>query len=843
MESVRSLNSSPASSREPTPAPVEDAVMEAAPAPAVDAAEHSRVAAPATTDSAISSQTSLLALASAALSAMDTPVPALAPGITPLEELLKHPIEFIPYTGDSALSKFEQKYKPVNPPNSPQYESDTTAISTVSTASATSLASTSVSSTSTRVEHADTLVQAQAPKQSAPAPSINDRPLLMTWRQAMPSPPCGLVNFTNSCFMNAVLQGLMWCAPFAQALLSEPAYNNKCPHPQPPRRAPQGRGKGREDDFYCTLCQTAALTRRFHSPARKAFRLKPYELFDGLARIMPLDDYEVGWQHDAHEFLVFLRDRLSSAAFSLFPKPAPVKDGETPPPKPLTFIQKLFGFKTRQRIKCHRCGYCSDTINTEEDLGLEIQGVNDIKDAIRQQFSRVEILKGADSYDCEKCKTKVPAEKSCALIGTPPVLTVYLKRFETNNGRKLQHLVQYPSVLDLTPYLAKDKDAPQPTSTRYRLTAVVCHEGSAAHSGHYTAIVQTSSTPGASSWVLADDDYVQNVRGPMSQRNAYMLLYIRDSSLGKSPGLQKVLKPAQPVAHDAAANAQPGGAHVTNKNGKRAVVDDEDVEEGRDTSPKRPRTEGPEHPVPMFRPRMVKLLASPGKTDKDDAPRSPQAPQSTQPIGSKGIPDAVDVLEKLRGEKAAEPQNPGKDAERNGNGKRSSDDEDAGAPVKRQRRDSIIRSPELTPTAVKDNVPPMSPIASTTPTFAGLPARLSTAVPSSPSTPGRKRRADEAFDAPPKTAATAPAGQMTSSPRTPVASTSTSGKKSKPAPANENDFDFDALLDEPKHKKPKKDTKYKTTYGSRPSYGGKNPYNSSVVLGSGFGGARSRMIL
>ncbi|KZT62824.1 cysteine proteinase [Calocera cornea HHB12733] len=837
MESIRSLNSSPASSREPTPPPTAEAGMVAAvERPVVDAADVSRVATHPATDSPSATQLSADSATSSALPIHDAPIPELAPGITPLNELLKHPLEFVTYKGDSALSKFEQKYKPVNPPSSPTYESDTTAISTASATSGVSLAETSASasSTGTRVEPAGMLVEVPAQKQPGPVPTINERPLLMSWRQSMPS-PVGLINYTNSCFINAVLQSLMWCAPFAQALLGEPAYT-VCPHPQPPRPATQRRGRAQGDDFYCTLCETAALARRWHHPARRAFRLRPYEIFDGLSRIMPISEWECGMQHDAHEFLVFLRDRLSSAAASLFPKPEPVKDGEKPPPKPLTFIDKLFGFKTRQRIKCTRCGYCSDTINTEEDLGLEIQGVNDIKDAIRQQFSRVEILKGADAYECEKCKTKVQAEKSCALIGTPPVLTVYLKRFETMNGRKLQHLVQYPSVLDLNPYLAKDKDVPPVASTRYRLTAVVCHEGFTAHSGHYTAIVQTSTVPGTNAWVAADDDYMANVRGGMSQKNAYMLLYLRDNTLGKVPALQKVLKPAQPVAQDTTAAAQGGDAHVKNENGKRAVVDEEDAEEGREGSPKRPRTEGPERPAPLFRPRMIKPLPSPRKAN-EDAPMSPQAPRAPVEMGRKGMKDAIDALTTLSGEGKKLPEEPSS-PERNGNGKRASDDEDAGAPVKRQRRDSVIRSPEVGPAAMKDNVPPLSPIASNTPTF-GHPAKMGM-VPSSPSTPGKKRKVDEAFDLVPNTPIPAAAGGAASSPRAPLASTF--AKKSASAVTDENDFDEDSLTIEPKAKKPKKDNKFKTTYGSRPSYGGKNPYNS-VHLGSGFGGAKSRMIL
>ena len=104
------------------------------------------------------------------------------------------------------------------------------------------------------------------------------------------------------------------------------------------------------------------------------------------------------------------------------------------------------------------------------DLSLDVQRVDSIKEALAQ-FVRVDVLKGANKYKCEKsasilvskfdsnpdafrrCKKLVTAEKNFTIHEAPMVLTIHLKRF-TAAGRKIGDQIKYPEIFNLSPYMS-----------------------------------------------------------------------------------------------------------------------------------------------------------------------------------------------------------------------------------------------------------------------------------------------------------------------------------------------------------------------------------------------------
>lgn len=103
------------------------------------------------------------------------------------------------------------------------------------------------------------------------------------------------------------------------------------------------------------------------------------------------------------------------------------------------------------------------------DLSLDVQRVDSIKDALAQ-FVRVDVLKGANKYKCEKCvpflyelattltrlrrcKKLVTAEKNFTIHEAPMVLTIHLKRF-TASGKKIGDQIKYPELFNLAPYMS-----------------------------------------------------------------------------------------------------------------------------------------------------------------------------------------------------------------------------------------------------------------------------------------------------------------------------------------------------------------------------------------------------
>ncbi|XP_077455383.1 ubiquitin carboxyl-terminal hydrolase 45 isoform X2 [Stigmatopora argus] len=181
------------------------------------------------------------------------------------------------------------------------------------------------------------------------------------------------------------------------------------------------------------------------------------------------------------------------------------------------------------------------------------------------QFTSVELLMGNNKLLCESCtehrhkqmrkssstdkkveKIYTSARKQMLISSLPPVMTLHLKRFHQAgmNLRKVNRHVDFPLILDLTPFCAAScKNLVHGDRVLYSLYGIVEHSGSM-RGGHYTAYVKVRtpqrkmkhhrnlSGPKASSsssqgqWFYISDTTVQMVpesRVLLSQ--AYLLFY------------------------------------------------------------------------------------------------------------------------------------------------------------------------------------------------------------------------------------------------------------------------------------------------------------------------------
>jgi ubiquitin carboxyl-terminal hydrolase 36/42 len=68
-----------------------------------------------------------------------------------------------------------------------------------------------------------------------------------------------------------------------------------------------------------------------------------------------------------------------------------------------TWIHKIFGGKTRSRIRCKDYGHISDTLEACLDVSVDLKGVNSLESAL-EGFTTEETLdlEGNDRYKCEK---------------------------------------------------------------------------------------------------------------------------------------------------------------------------------------------------------------------------------------------------------------------------------------------------------------------------------------------------------------------------------------------------------------------------------------------------------
>ena len=145
-------------------------------------------------------------------------------------------------------------------------------------------------------------------------------------------------------------------------------------------------------------------------------------------------------------------------------------------------------------------------------------------------FTQTEILDGANKYKCERCACLVPARKQFTLQLAPKHLNVHLKRFRygggggapggLGGGKICQH-VAFDAEWDVTRFTtahAKEQaGGPPAPKMRYRLYAVLVHEGSSTASGHYYCYVRPAlsangnGAAAAGGWHLLNDSHVRPV--------------------------------------------------------------------------------------------------------------------------------------------------------------------------------------------------------------------------------------------------------------------------------------------------------------------------------------------
>lgn len=123
-----------------------------------------------------------------------------------------------------------------------------------------------------------------------------------------------------------------------------------------------------------------------------------------------------------------------------------------------------------------------------------MQGTKTLQSAL-EAFFATEKLAGANQYECETCGGKQDAERNIVLEELPEVLCLQLLRFyhdpKTYSKKKLLSPITFPSLLDLSPFMPGSP----PEHTKYRLDAVLIHQGNSASVGHYVAQVSPAAMP------------------------------------------------------------------------------------------------------------------------------------------------------------------------------------------------------------------------------------------------------------------------------------------------------------------------------------------------------------
>lgn len=129
-------------------------------------------------------------------------------------------------------------------------------------------------------------------------------------------------------------------------------------------------------------------------------------------------------------------------------------------------------------------------------------------------FTKSEELK---DIQCEKCKKKTLFKKTLEIERLPKYLVLVLKRFKyiLTNSIKINNVIKFPlEDLPLQNYVSQKN-----INYKYNLFGVVNHSGTL-DGGHYNSIFNIKD-----SWLLFDDNSVDEINGEIETNKVYMLIY------------------------------------------------------------------------------------------------------------------------------------------------------------------------------------------------------------------------------------------------------------------------------------------------------------------------------
>ncbi|SLM33874.1 ubiquitin c-terminal [Lasallia pustulata] len=362
--------------------------------------------------------------------------------------------------------------------------------------------------------------------------------------------PRGLVNTGNMCYMNAILQILLFCTPFYDFLDKvgkQAMHSFKSDTPMV--------------DAMIMFMREFPVIDSAVSVEQLRMRLKDSELEQYGEAFIPEFVYEVirrlprfatmrrGHQQDAEEFLGFLLEEMHEECVKSMKSstPSTTSDGptltngivspisETGPgaengwlevgPKQKAAITrlsgaiaespvtKIFGGKIRSEL---RVPGMKNSVTSEpyQPLQLDIGSpqVNNITDALKG-LTRSETLHG--DFNSPR-GPGVAATKQMFIDTLPAVLILHLKRFQYDNAggtQKIWKKVGYPLELEIPkevfPPHKRGGLAAHGGLPKYRLIGVVYHHGKNASGGHYTVDVRRQE---GREWIRLDDTIIRRVR-------------------------------------------------------------------------------------------------------------------------------------------------------------------------------------------------------------------------------------------------------------------------------------------------------------------------------------------
>ncbi|KAK4691847.1 ubiquitin carboxyl-terminal hydrolase 10, partial [Lecanoromycetidae sp. Uapishka_2] len=356
--------------------------------------------------------------------------------------------------------------------------------------------------------------------------------------------PRGLVNTGNMCYMNSVLQMLVFCVPFYTFLENvgkQAVHSFKSDTPLM--------------DAMIMFMREFPIIDAAVTVDQLRLRLKDNELEQYGDAFIPefvldIDFCQRGHQQDAEEFLGFILEEMhdecsrtmrsgntrssSGASTPTNGVASPVselangQDGgwlEVGPKQKAAVtrssgviatespVTKIFGGKLRSELRVPGMK-TSVTLESYQPLQLDIGAphVSNIIDALRG-LTKPETLHGDFNSPRGPGST---ATKQVTIETLPHVLILHLKRFQYDSSggtQKIWKKVGYPLDLEIPkevfPQHKRGALLAHGGLPRYRLTGVIYHHGKNANGGHYTTELRRQD---GREWIRIDDTIIRRIR-------------------------------------------------------------------------------------------------------------------------------------------------------------------------------------------------------------------------------------------------------------------------------------------------------------------------------------------
>lgn len=299
-------------------------------------------------------------------------------------------------------------------------------------------------------------------------------------RECEPPPPrgkvqlCGIKNQGGTCYLNSLIQTLLFTPEFREELFS---------------LGP--------DELGC-LADKDKLEAKV--------RVIPLELQRLFARLLLVDEQTAsttdltdsfGWTNNEEMAQQDVQE-LNRILFSALESSLVGTSGSS-------LIHRLYHGNLVNQITCKECGNISERQEDFLDLTVSVRGVSGLEEALWNMFVEEELFEGNNLYRCSKCDQLVRAAKSAKLRKLPPFLTISLLRFNFDFAKceryKETGSYVFPLTFNLRAFCEQSNWSDSEYS--YELFSIIIHKGGC-YGGHYHVYIKDVDQLGH--WEAPEED-------------------------------------------------------------------------------------------------------------------------------------------------------------------------------------------------------------------------------------------------------------------------------------------------------------------------------------------------